>query len=197
MDIKKMVIDAVTSSNQLLSNEKNKILDKVARSNSKVIPIFNKTITINGNEVKNLDQVPMALKGLLANNHKNGIQDIAENALSQIGNANANTNIQNNPNYAVQDKSFNMNSGNSKTANNMKSGARNLSGGSMGQTNYSNANPNMFSQKAQPIKIGNGINTGLAKRLIKTVVNILILIAILGVVYYILVKYLGISVSVE
>lgn len=171
-------------------------MNKLTSGNPKVFTI-NKSININGKEYNNLNEVPAAFGGLLADNDKNGMLDIVENAFSQIGNANVNTNIQNNPNYVIQDKSFNMDSGNSKTANKMKSGARNLTGGSFGQKNYSNANPASFSQKAVPFKIGNGIDTGLAKKFLSFFLPMIILIGILVVIYYFLVNYLGMTVSIK
>ncbi|NQU99861.1 MAG: hypothetical protein HQ538_03935 [Parcubacteria group bacterium] len=142
-----------------------------------------------------MDLKNIAAQAISASNLSADQKRKAMNKLASV-NANVNINTQNNSNYAVQNKSFNIDNGNSKTANTMKSGARNLSGGSFGQKKYSNANPNMFSQKAQPTKIGNGIDTNLAKGFIKAIVNILFLIIFLGVVYYVLVNYLGMSVSV-
>lgn len=191
MDIKKTIADAVANSNQLSPSEKSKIMNKLATSNPKIIPLVNKTISINGVE-SNLGNLPLALKGLLVDNNKNGIPDIVENAFQQTNNANLQ---QNSSNYIVQNKSFNLDSGNSKVASNLKSGAKNYAGISNSQSNYSNVNPADFAQKAQPFKIGNGIDANLAKKALGFFVTIAIIIGFLAVAYYILAKYLGITIS--
>lgn len=190
MNLLHFIVQKSIEKSNLSSNQKQKALNKLAISKPQII---SKTININGKNYDNVSEVPTNLRDLVEDKNKNGLPDFIENTVGRVSQA---TTTQNNSNYVVQNNSFNNDGGNSRMASRMKSGAKNFTGQGGTHKNYNNINPSSFSQKAQPTKIGNGIDTDLAKKVLKFMVNILLWIVILVVVYYVLVKYLGMTISI-